>query len=586
MALGVIHLVFLLARYATAGNSKPETTRIKSILSLRGLRAATAPTPASWSLAGMRIQARPGSLAEARRYYGAARSASWMHHARKAAGSADESNRCRLKVRRRASPARQSEAALSNVPLVFGALLVVGAMGTLIYVVSAIASAASPGGRCRLSITPSASTLKPSEVTIMADIRSSWKWRPAGRFPMLIRASQRLCFVALLTAAIAVGKTAAQSERDALMAGRGTVSFPVSCNANLQPRFDAALAALHSFWYGQALKEFTAITEADPECAMAYWGTAMSVWNQLWASPRANNLQRGLDAIEKARLITRKSPRESDYIEALAVFYSGIDKLDHATRAAAYARKMEELAQRYPEDPEAEIFYALALLASADPLDKTYKNQLKAGAMLEKLFAEMPGHPGVSHYIIHAYDYPALADRALAAALNYAVCVTIVPHAIHMPSHTYVLLGRWQDTINANTAAQEAEEDRGTPEDRIHALDYLVYAYLQLGQDGKAKQVLDLALQIENELLASKHDSGLRARPFGIAAMEARWTLERHDWAAAAALPVRPTRYANAEAVSHFARAVGLARSGRPEQAEVEVEALASLQKTLADANI
>ena len=418
----------------------------------------------------------------------------------------------------------------------------------------------------------------------MADIRSSWKWRPAGRFPMLIRALQRLCFVALLTAAIAVGKTAAQSEKDALMAGRGTVSFPVSCNANLQPRFDAALAALHSFWYGQALKEFTAITEADPECAMAYWGTAMSVWNQLWAPPRANNLQRGLDAIEKARLITRKSPRESDYIEALAVFYSDTDKLDHATRAAAYARKMEELAQRYPEDPEAEIFYGLALLASADPLDKTYKNQLKAGAMLEKLFAEMPGHPGVSHYIIHAYDYPALADRALAAALNYAVCVTIVPHAIHMPSHTYVLLGRWQDTINANTAAQEAEEDRGTPEDRIHALDYLVYAYLQLGQDAKAKQVLDLALQIENELLASKHDSGLRARPFGIAAMEARWTLERHDWAAAAALPVRPSRYANAEAVSHFARAVGLARSGRPEQAEVEVEALAGLQKTLADA--
>src|ERR1700731_2285071 len=261
----------------------------------------------------------------------------------------------------------------------------------------------------------------------MADIRSSWKWRPAGRFPMLIRALQRLCFVALLTAAIAVGKTAAQSERDALMAGRGTVSFPVSCNANLQPRFDAALAALHSFWYGQALKEFTAIAEADPECAMAYWGTAMSVWNQLWAPPRANNLERGLDAIEKARLITRKSPRESDYIEALAVFYSDTDKLDHATRAAAYARKMEELAQRYPEDPEAEIFYALALLASADPLDKTYKNQLKAGAMLEKLFAEMPGHPGVSHYIIHAYDYPALADRAVAAALNYAVCVTIVP---------------------------------------------------------------------------------------------------------------------------------------------------------------
>ena len=228
----------------------------------------------------------------------------------------------------------------------------------------------------------------------MADIRSSWKWRPAGRFPMLIRALQRLCFVALLTAAVAVGGAAVGGVDDTLMAGRGKVSFAVSCKTNLQPRFDAALAALHSFWYGQAFKEFTAITEADPDCAMAYWGIAMSVWNQLWAPPRPNNLQQGQEAIEKARSITRKSPRESDYIEALAVFYSDTDKLDHATRAATYTHKMEELAQDYPDDPEAEIFYVLALLASADPFDKTYKNQLKAGAILEKLFVEMPGHPG------------------------------------------------------------------------------------------------------------------------------------------------------------------------------------------------
>jgi tetratricopeptide (TPR) repeat protein len=418
---------------------------------------------------------------------------------------------------------------------------------------------------------------------MMANIGSLLKSSAVrGFLPMVVRASRQLCFGLLLTTAIAIGAPA-QAGNDGLMAGRGKVSFPVSCSADLQPRFDAALAALHSFWYKEALKEFTAISEADPDCAMAYWGMAMSVWNQLWAPPRPNNLQQGQEAIEKARSITRKSPRESDYIEALAVFYKDTDKLDHATRAAAYARKMEQLAQRYPEDPEAEIFYALALLASADPLDHTYGNQLKAGAILEKLFAEMPEHPGVSHYIIHAYDYPALADRALTAALNYAKCVTVVPHAIHMPSHTYVLLGRWQDTITANNAAQETEEDRGTPEDRIHALDYLVYAHLQLAQDAEAKQALDLGLQIEIELLASNHDSGLRARPFGIAAMEARWTLERHDWAAASALPVRPTRYPYAEAVSHFARAVGLARSGRPEQAETEVETLAGLQTTLAE---
>jgi tetratricopeptide (TPR) repeat protein len=317
---------------------------------------------------------------------------------------------------------------------------------------------------------------------------------------------------------------------------------------------------------------------------MSDWGIAMSLWNQIWAPPRPDNLKRGLAAIEQARSRPQKSQRESDYIEALAAFYSDADKLGHPQRAAAYAAKMQQVARRYPDDREAQIFYALSLLASADPLDKTYKNQLEAGGMLEKLFTEMPEHPGVSHYIIHAYDYPALADRALAAALKYAVCVTIVPHAIHMPSHTYVLLGRWQDTVKANISAQEAESDRGTPEDRIHALDYLVYAYLQLGEDTKAKQVVDLAVEIDNELVARNHDSGLRARPFGVAAMQARWALERHDWAGAAAVPVRASRYPYAEAVTRFSRAVGLARSGRPNEAQAEVEALEALQKTLTDA--
>src|SRR5262249_32407287 len=218
-----------------------------------------------------------------------------------------------------------------------------------------------------------------------------------------------------------------------------------------------------------------------------------------------------------------KTPREQDYLDALAAFYTDHDKLDHRTRAAAYMRKMEQVAQRYPDDREARIFYALSLLATADALDKTYKNQLQAGAILEQIFAEQPEPPGPAHYTIHAYDSPALVDRALAAAQKCAICVTAVPHAIHMPSHTYVLLGRWKDTIESNNAAEIAEADRGTPEDRIHALDYLVYAHLQLAQDREAKQVLDLALKIEDELVARKHDSGLRARPFGIAAMQTRY---------------------------------------------------------------
>ena len=388
---------------------------------------------------------------------------------------------------------------------------------------------------------------------------------------------------------LALGATdSAIAQKDAhdLMEGRGRdVSFPVSCGADMQPRFDAALAALHSFWYGQSLKEFTAISEAKPDCAMAYWGSAMSVWNQIWAPPRADNLKAGSDAITRAQAAGAKTQRERDYIDALAAFYADYDKLDHRTRASAYMRKMEQVAQRYPDDREAKIFYALSLLATADGLDKTYKNQLKAGEILEQIFAEKPEHPGPTHYIIHAYDYPALVDRALEAALKYAVCVTVVPHAIHMPSHTYVLLGRWKDTITSNDAAEIAEADRGTPEDRIHALDYLVYAHLQMAQDRKAKDVVDLALKIEDDLVARKHDSGLRARPFGVAAMEARWALERLDWATAASLPARPSpRYPMAESVPHFARAVGLARSGRPEQASADIERLAALQKTLADA--
>jgi hypothetical protein len=394
--------------------------------------------------------------------------------------------------------------------------------------------------------------------------------------------------LAVVVALVAGGQAlaAAATPAESLMQGRGSdVHFPASCGEEVQPRFDAALAALHSFWYGQSLKEFTAIADAHPDCAMAQWGIAMSVWNQVWAPPRPDNLQKGRAAIDKARAVGEKSQREWDYIDALATFYADYEKLDHRTRVLAYTGKMEEVARRYPDDREATVFYALALLAAADPLDKTYANQIKAGGLLEKIMAQTPQHPAVSHYLIHAYDYPALVDRALKAAQTYAVCVTVVPHAVHMPSHTYVLLGRWRDTIVANIAAEPAEKDRGTPEDRIHALDYLVYAYLQLGEDAKAKETRDLAVSIEDDLAARKHDSGLRARPFGIAAIEARWTIERQDWAGAAALPVRvDARYPFVEAVSRFARAVGLSRSGRPAEAQAEIERLAALQKTLADA--
>lgn len=371
------------------------------------------------------------------------------------------------------------------------------------------------------------------------------------------------------------------------MAGRGgDLHFPISCSAQVQPRFDAALAALHSFWYAEALQEFKAIAQADPDCAIAYWGVAMTQWNELWAPPRPDNLKVGREAIERTRAASQKSPREADYIDALAVFYTDTDKLDHRTRATAYAKKMEALVQKYPDDREAKIFYGLSLLASADPLDKTYKSQLQAGAMLEQLTVELPAHPGIAHYIIHAYDYPALANRALEAALKYQTCVTIVPHALHMPSHTFVLLGRWQDVINGNIAAQEAEEIRGDPENRIHDLDYLVLAYLQFGWDAKAKEFVDLGRQLEDDMVAHNSGIGLRTRWYNLAAAEARWAIERHDWTAAATLPLRPNRYAYAEAIPHFARAVGLARSGHPDEGQAEADQLAAIVKTLTDAKL
>src|SRR3954447_4277919 len=410
---------------------------------------------------------------------------------------------------------------------------------------------------------------------------------PTAASGNLATALRSLAFGMLAWASVVTG-VAAQSHRDhaganpATMEGRGKgVHFATSCADDAQAKFEAALAALHSFWYAQALKEFTAIAEQHPDCAIAYWGVAMSLWTQLWAPPRADALAKGFTAIESAKGASAKSPREQDFINAAAEFYTGADKSDHRTRALAYSRAMGEVHARYPEDREAGMFYALSLMATADPLDRGYANQRKAGGILEAVFAELPEHPGPAHYIIHAYDYPQLVERALPAAERYAEVARTVPHAIHMPSHTYVLLGRWEDTIRSNTRGVEAERARGIPEDELHDIDYLVYAYLQLGQDEKAKEARDLALRIEDDLVAKKRDVGLRARPFTVAAVEARYALERGDWKAAAELPLRPHPTAFIDAIPHFARAVGLARSGRPEEGRPELERLAALHNAL-----
>src|SRR3989442_3669849 len=310
----------------------------------------------------------------------------------------------------------------------------------------------------------------------------------------------------------------------------GQVNFPTSCAVSMQKPFERAVALLHSFWYIEAAKAFTAVTQADPDCAIAYWGLAMSQWTQIWAPPPAAALKRGWDAVEKAKAANAKTPRERDFVAAAEAFFKDADKLDHRTRAQAYGRAMEQMSVRYPQDREVAIFYALALQATADPHDKTYANQRKSAEIAEKVFAAEPSHPGAAHYIIHAYDYPPIAKQGLVAAGRYAQFAPSVPHALHMPSHTYVLLGMWPETIQGNIAAAAAEKDRGNPDDRMHALDYLVYGYLQQAQDEEARRVVDEARAIMTDLAARKYYSGRPTAHFPTAAIEARWAMERGRW--------------------------------------------------------
>jgi len=364
----------------------------------------------------------------------------------------------------------------------------------------------------------------------------------------------------------------------------GQVKFPVSCDPAVQKPFERGVALLHSFWYSESAKAFTEVTETDPRCAMGYWGIAMSLWTQIWSPPSPAALKRGWEAVEKAKSIGGATPRERDYIAAAEVFYADSERLDHRTRAVAYEKAMERMYLRYPDDTEAAAFYALALLATADPHDRTYAQQRRSAEVAEKIFAVQPDHPGAAHYIIHADDYPALASRALPAATRYARFAPSVPHALHMPSHTYVLLGMWRETIQSNIAAAAAEKAHGNPDDRMHALDYLEYALLQRAMDVDAKHVLDEARGIMAELAARQYDSGRPTAHFAIAAIEARWAMERGSWAEAAAIEPRPTRFAHADSMIHFARAIGAARSGQPARARADVEKLAALRDGLKDA--
>src|SRR5262245_25281512 len=403
---------------------------------------------------------------------------------------------------------------------------------------------------------------------------------PAPRAMSRMKRRTALATVAVMTALVIAAWVAtprAQTAGERI----GQVTFATSCGAAVQKSFERGVALQHSFWYIESAKAFTAVTQADPDCAIAYWGLAMSQWTQIWAPPHPAALKRGWDAVEKAKALNAKTPRERDFIAAAEAFFKDADTVDHRTRVQAYGRAMEQMYARYSQDREVAIFYALALQATADPHDKTYANQRKSAEIASSVFAAEPNHPGAAHYIIHAYDYPPVARQALPAASRYAQFAPSVPHALHMPSHTYVLLGMWTETIQSNVAASAAEKDRGNPDDRMHALDYLVYGYLQQAQDGEAKKIVDEARGIMTDLAARNYNSGRATAAFAMAAIEARWTMERGRWAEAAAIEPRPTRFPQTDAMIHFARAIGAARTGNAAQARAEADNHGNLREML-----
>ncbi|HEX7176492.1 MAG TPA: hypothetical protein VF240_14600 [Pyrinomonadaceae bacterium] len=371
----------------------------------------------------------------------------------------------------------------------------------------------------------------------------------------------------------------------------GRVNFNVSCNPQARKQFNRAVAWLHSFEYEEAEKVFNEVTVTDPRCGMGYWGIAMSNYHPIWAPPSAAELKKGLSAIEKAKAAGSLTGRERDYIAAIEVFYKDSDKLDHRTRAFAYSEAMERLYRRHPSDREAGVFHALSLVATGMMAnDKGYANEKKAARILNRVLAREPQHPGVTHYLIHGYDYPALAHLALPAARSYAKIAPASAHALHMPSHIFTRLGLWREAIRSNIDAKAAAKAHavrnrlpGVWDEQFHAMDYLAYAYLQGAQDKQAEGVLDELKKIQ------------RAEPenfkvaYASTAIPARFALERRQWNEAARLPLPAgtlgtfpwQRFRWAEAHIHFARAVGAARTGDTASARQEVEKLAAIRQAL-----
>ena len=363
----------------------------------------------------------------------------------------------------------------------------------------------------------------------------------------------------------------------------GTVNFATSCLPATRPDFSRAMALLHSFEFGPAIDSFNKVLATDPNCAIAYWGIALSTWSNPFAGIKTGPLlERGHAAAQKGLATGTPTPRERAYLAAVNQLYENAATISHSERTSAYANAMDALQRTYRDDVEARIFFALALDQTALLSDKTYALQLQAAEILEPLWKKFPQHPGLAHYIIHTYDVPALAPKALTAAHRYSEIAPSSPHALHMPSHTFTRVGAWQESVDANRKSEQEAMRMGVIAEALHAMDYQAYAHLQMAQDQKAKALLDRISSVAAKLPGAVQGAAPpMAGPYASAAVAARYALERGAWEEAAALQPVATAFPNADAITHFARAVGAARSGRTSSAAADVDKLSSLRDAL-----
>ena len=356
--------------------------------------------------------------------------------------------------------------------------------------------------------------------------------------------------------------------------GAAYVKFETSCAAAVRDDFNTGVAHYHSFWFPEAIKTFESVLQRDPACAMAHWGIALSQWGNPYAGIKgAGVVKTGAATIAKASATGSPTPRERALIDALTLLYSSPDPATHRDRVLKYESAMRLASDSNPNDIEVKMLYALAITQTALPTDKTYSKLLQAADMLEPLFMRIPQHPGLAHYIIHAYDAPPLAQRALVAARRYASLAPGAPHALHMPSHTFTRLGSWKESIETNLKSADAARADKDPNAELHALDYQTYAYLQMGRDQAAQGARDRAAVVQ---------AMPGANTFAAAAIPARFALERGDWDAAASLAVQPAPATpHTEAMTHFARALGAARAGRPGAAAADITRIGELRDRL-----